>query len=39
MSYSYVASGVIGAIWNRSRHPHRDDAAPKTVSDRQHRSA
>ena len=39
MSYSYVASGVIGAIWNRSRHSHRDDAAPKTVSDRQHRPA
>ncbi len=39
MAYSYLLSGIIGAIWRRTRRRRHDDAASGTSSDRQHRPA
>ena len=39
MAYTYLASGVVGAIWNRARHPHRDATVSPGSPDRRHRPA
>ena len=39
MAYTYLSSGIVGAVWNRARHPHRDKPVSETPSDRRHRPA
>ncbi len=39
MAYGYLASGLIGAAWNRVRHPQRKEATSQSSSERQYRRA